>query len=78
MTPKLSVNEAIMNFLWTKGAEGATMADIYAAVRAAQQKTTPDTSIRSVVYKRLANSKSAYIARFRRIEVRGEIRYSLL
>jgi hypothetical protein len=75
--PEKSLADAIIAFLATTGEAGATLPDIYAAVRADLGPHVRDTSIRSVLYMRLHGAKSKYKARFERWQVEGKYRYKL-
>lgn len=72
-----SVAESITGLLSARGGTGATLGEIYAAVKAEIGQGTPDASIRSVVYKRLVTAKSLYRPRFERFVSGGETRYRL-
>ncbi len=75
--PEKSLADAIIAFLATTGEAGATLPDIYAAVRADLGPQVRDTSIRSVLYMRLHGAKSKYKPRFERARVAGKYRYKL-
>ena|SRR2546422_11630432 len=73
--PEKSLADAIIAFLATTGEAGATLPDIYAAVRADLGPQVRDTSIRSVLYMRLHGAKGKYKPRFARARVEGKYRY---
>ena len=75
--PDKSLADAIIAFLATTGEQGATLPDMYAAVRADLGPQVRDTSIRSVLYMRLHGAKSKYKPRFERSRVEGKYRYTL-
>lgn len=75
---RASITEVLTAFLSTKGAAGASLAEIYAAVRRELGENVLDTSIRAILYKRLPGSKSAYKAAFNRVRDGGQTRYRLL
>jgi hypothetical protein len=68
----------ITGFLRKKGTEGATLQEIYAAVKAELGESTLDSSIRSILYKRLVGADSKYVAAFERFVVGRETRYRLM
>ena len=47
-------------FLNSRGVDGVSLPEIYAAVRSELGEATRDTSIRGVLYSRLSGSKVAY------------------
>ena len=73
-----SLTDSIITFLATTGTQGAALTEIYAAVRAELGNAVLDTSIRSILYKRLRGTKSKYKQRFERSMVHGKYRYKLL
>lgn len=77
MPPTPSISQSIAACLKGTGTDGATLAEIYAAVHAAIGDYK-DTSVRSVLYKRLPGAKSNYRPMFERFSKNGETRYRLL
>jgi len=73
-----SIAKSLIEFLATKGEQGATLSEIYVAVRADIGMKTLDSSIRSTLYKKLTGKKSAYKPAFEREIFGGETRYRLL
>jgi hypothetical protein len=73
-----SMTDALRDFLATKDEQGATLAEIYAAVHADLGDNIIDTSIRSILYKRLAGAKGKYKPYFERRIVNGKYQYKLL
>ena len=75
---KPTMYEIIHRFLSKKGQRGATLAEIYAEVRCQLGADVPDSSVRSVLYKRLPGAKGKYRSRFTRLSTPGGNRYRLL
>lgn len=73
-----SVTESIKAFLRGRGAAGASLEEIYSAVRADLGKGVLDSSIRSILYKRLVTAHSAYLPAFERFRVKGKNRYRII
>lgn len=77
MRPTPSVTESIAAFLKVRGHTGATLSELYEIVRTSTGPVA-DTSIRSVLYKRLIGAKSRYRPMFERFSMGEETRYRLL
>jgi hypothetical protein len=73
----VSVSQAIVQHLEEVGSSGASLTDIYGAVRE-KVGEVPSASIRAALYNRLPGVKSGYRPRFERIVIEGRSRYRLL
>jgi hypothetical protein len=74
----ISISQAITEYLAVTGTSGASIREIYTAVRDGLERNIPDSSIRAEVYRRLPGSNGAYHPRFERILVEGKVRYRLI
>ncbi len=70
-----SATQSIKAFLAKKGSTGATLREIYGAVRADLGERVLDSSIRSILYKRLVTAKTAYRPAFERLGAGSSVRY---
>jgi hypothetical protein len=72
-----SISEIITAFLSGRGAAGATLAEIYAAVKRRRTPAPSDPTMRSVVYRRLITARNPYRKTLERFTVGGQTRYRL-
>lgn len=71
-------SEIIREFLERNGAEGATLREIYEAVRRTRDRSSSGDTIRGKIYRRLPTSKATYRKTLERIILRGETRDRVL
>ena len=73
-----STAQVLTTFLEGKGREGATLQEIYFAVRSELGEDILHTTIRSDLYRRLVGAKGADREAFERFPLREETRYRIL
>jgi len=76
--PQKSITQSLIEFLATKGNQGATLSEIYAAIRADIGEKILDSSIRATLYRKLKGKKNRYKPNFDRYIFKGIARYRLL
>ena len=62
-----SVAECVLEFLSLRGEQGASLGEIYDAVRGRLGENTQDTAIRTAVYTRLPGANRGYTTRIERM-----------
>lgn len=75
---KPSITDIMRDFLATKGRDGATLSEIYVAIRKQLGEQVTDSSIQASLYRRLPTSISPYSPLFERIRKKEQVRYRLL
>lgn len=72
-----SITERITAILSEKGRTGATVQEIYAAIRADRCGPALDSSIRAILYKRLTTAKTPYRPMYERYMDGDSVRYRM-
>jgi hypothetical protein len=76
--PQRSILKSLIGFLATKGDQGATLSEIYVAIRADRSEKTLTSTVRSTLYKKLVGRKNISKPIFERYVFEGQTRYRLL